>query len=683
VKRILALSLIASVAIAEEEVNFNEVVVEASMSDLSLELQPRSISVIDKKEVSSHVGTGDIQGVLENAPGIEYSRAGGINGQISMRGMNSNEGRNIFTIDGVRMTGRSTLELNHIDPDSLEAVEVMRGPVSSLYGSAGMNGLVNFKSRKWNGDTTRAFNMDMKLRSIEYASANNMVGGRLEYLGGGDGWDVLLGVGGKIAENYRSSEGKIPNSKFKRVNADFNVGYNVDDFRYYLQGRFGRVETFRGGGQGAAPGASYGIYMSENPFYDKYIRAGVSGNHLDTALADAMDVYLYYRDYNTDIWNNRLKFNGNYIHQEVKNSKFYGGKAHFDKFIDSHAISYGVDFLHQRWDRIMAHNLVKGITAYPNRNWDHTDIGVYLKDDWSVSPEFILSAGIRYDYIFSHLSKIPGSSEASIPGAIDTLNNAGTISEDAVTGSLGATYFVTENLGVLANVSHNFKAPLPTAMMQMTPSGDATNMTIPNLDIKSEYSDTIEGGFRYNDEVNFFSLIGYYTKYKDMLKLNKSAPRQYQNIGKAYITGVELEGKHKFGDFGLKYSAAYTRGEDESTHTPLAYIAPFSAKVTLSYETDFATFSVSERVYSKKTRISPTDERETAGYAMTDIAADFNLGYFHHEAEDMHLIVGVDNLFDKKGINPTTYEDVGYGRSITNPLLEPGINAYVKFKYDY
>ena len=93
-------------------VELSQISVQASMSEISRELQSNSISLINAQNLNLGAHSADIQSLLSRTPGIEYSRSGGINGQISMRGMNSNYGRNIFTIDGVRYTGRSTLERN-------------------------------------------------------------------------------------------------------------------------------------------------------------------------------------------------------------------------------------------------------------------------------------------------------------------------------------------------------------------------------------------------------------------------------------------------------------------------------------------------------------------------------------------------------------------------------------------
>ena len=69
---------------------------------------------------------------------------------------------------------------------------------------------------------------------------------------------------------------------------------------------------------------------------------------------------------------------------------------------------------------------------------------------------------------------------------------------------------------------------------------------------------------------------------------------------------------------------------------------------------------------------------------MSDAYVGFDLGYFNKEAKDMELTLGVENIFNKRGVNPAAIEDITVPKSkITNPLIEPGTNFFVKYGYRY
>lgn len=683
-KKFLICSSILATILYAEKIELEEISVEVSLSNVAKEYQSKSISIINEKNLNKHSTSGDIQSVLSWVPSIEYSRSGGINGQLSFRGQNSNNARSLNLIDGARYSGRTTLEFNLIDPNSLEAVEIIRGLGSSLYGSGGMNGVINLKSRKYKGDINKPFSMEAKVRNLGYSSVNNGFNSRVEALGGGDGFDVLLGLSNRIGNDYDTPDGKIENSKYEHLGVDLNLGYTHNDTRYYLQGRYNKATTHRGGGLGGAPG-SFGNkkLMKEDPIEEYYIRLGFETS---TSFADKVDTFIYYREFDTDI---HIKTPKARVHQKVYNTQMVGGASRFISTIGNHELGYGIDFLSSIWHTpkvknttVLANNKTK--VEVLDRPWDMTNIGVHLKDDYFATDNLMLSGALRYDYFYSKIGKRRASKER--PETSKALDNASSKTENVLTGSIGAVYFLNENFSLAANISHNFKAAQPSQMMQATPAGTGDNPTIPNPDLSNETSQTYELGLRYSDANSFVGLTGFYTKYDDMINLvnlPNLGKKQYQNVGSAYITGVELDGSHMFDKLNLYYSAAYIYGQNQTKDKPLSYIAPFNAKIALSYDTEFAEFGIKERIYIGKNRIDDSTERKTGSYAMTDIYADIKLNKFFSGADDMYLTVGIDNLFDKKGVNPTTYEDIKNPISKTNPLLEPGRSFYVKFRYDY
>ena len=68
-----------------------------------------------------------------------------------------------------------------------------------------MNGVINFRSRtsryNFGGETFKATD---RIRALEYGSMNNLFAGRAEVLGGGAGWDMLIGLSGRIADDYKT-----------------------------------------------------------------------------------------------------------------------------------------------------------------------------------------------------------------------------------------------------------------------------------------------------------------------------------------------------------------------------------------------------------------------------------------------------------------------------------------------
>lgn len=125
---------------------------------------PASISVIfgqdfDFRQFSS------LQDIVRDIPGVSVIGAGTQSG-ISIRGME--KGYTLILIDGKRVRSETgnPRELNNEDLDSsfippvsaIERIEVVRGPMSSLYGSDAMGGVINIITKRtpsgWSGRAT-------------------------------------------------------------------------------------------------------------------------------------------------------------------------------------------------------------------------------------------------------------------------------------------------------------------------------------------------------------------------------------------------------------------------------------------------------------------------------------------------------------------------------------------------
>ncbi|TLD97709.1 TonB-dependent receptor [Helicobacter jaachi] len=676
---------------------------EVTMSETPIELQPQSIDIIESKELLQKGTQGSIQSLIEYAaPGILYSRSGGVNGQISFRGQNSDDERSIVTIDGVKYSGRNTLEFNMLDPYAFEAIEIMRGPASSLYGSNAMTGVVNFRSRKstYNigGETFKA---TARIRALEYGSVNNLFSGRAEVLGGGNGWDMLIGFSGKSAEDYttpikENGSRKAKNSSFNYIGVDFNIGYtNQNATRYYLQGRYARVESHRAGGLGVAPGSSYGIYFKEDPLVEYYLRAGLKKHNL--SFADSMEAYLYYRHWDTDIWNNRLLAGGGSMHNKVYNNNYFGGRLIFNTLAGKHNLTYGAEVESTiSPTQVRVENLVANSVIKNNRPSHTTDIAIFAKDDFKATQSWNLSASARGDYVITTISKtrsdieINNQNNALFQEATRLFDENSMINQGALTGALGSVYFFNDYISNVINISHNFKAPAAWRRMAGSPSGGSEN-SLPNPLLKPEYSQTAEFGFRIQSDNHFISLIGFYTRYTDMIAMTTyqdpsfNRIQTYNNIGKAYITGAELEGRHSFLNdmLYISYMGAYNYGQNTTDNKPIPYLAPFYGRVSMQLNFNAWYFNLTQRAYGAKTRIDSEQERETTAYTMTDIMLGLKLGAFAKGMQDMELIIGANNLFDVVGRNPATVQNISNNIALTNPLVEPGRNIFVKYVWNY
>jgi vitamin B12 transporter len=113
----------------------------------------QSVSVLDREQVQG-CGRDGLQGLMNLCPGILVLNAGNP-AQFSYafaRGAAVNQ--LLYLVDGVKLHDPSSSlagNFSFLDPQLVEKVEIVRGPLSSLYGSSAMGGVVNVVTRRDEG----------------------------------------------------------------------------------------------------------------------------------------------------------------------------------------------------------------------------------------------------------------------------------------------------------------------------------------------------------------------------------------------------------------------------------------------------------------------------------------------------------------------------------------------------
>lgn len=157
-------TIISSQASAAETTATDTMVVTASGFQQRIQDSAASISVVTREQIENKAYT-DITDALKDVPGVVVT-GGGSHSDISIRGMSAKY--TLILVDGKRVDTRGTrpnsdgsgIEQGWLPPlAAIERIEVVRGPMSSLYGSDAMGGVINVITRKvgkeWHG-TVRA-----------------------------------------------------------------------------------------------------------------------------------------------------------------------------------------------------------------------------------------------------------------------------------------------------------------------------------------------------------------------------------------------------------------------------------------------------------------------------------------------------------------------------------------------
>lgn len=141
----------------------DSIVVTASASERSIEDAPASVTVIEGEDLRRRP-IYDVAEAVDGTPGVSLTGVG-IHGKgISIRGMKTDH--SLILYDGMRISQSGPLiygsdfEHGWLPAEAIERIEVVRGPISSLYGSEALGGVVNIISRRATNKWINAFSVD-------------------------------------------------------------------------------------------------------------------------------------------------------------------------------------------------------------------------------------------------------------------------------------------------------------------------------------------------------------------------------------------------------------------------------------------------------------------------------------------------------------------------------------------
>lgn len=180
----------ASTVGGSSALRLDKVVVTASGFEQDELDAPATISVISREQIEQRYYS-DVTDALRNVPGITITGGGsGDRGaDISMRGLPSSY--TLLMVDGKRQNSRESrpngsagFEQDWLPPmQAVERIEVVRGPMSTLYGSDAIGGVINVITRKvptqWSGSVTLDTIIQENSDSGNVEQANFYLGGPL------------------------------------------------------------------------------------------------------------------------------------------------------------------------------------------------------------------------------------------------------------------------------------------------------------------------------------------------------------------------------------------------------------------------------------------------------------------------------------------------------------------------
>lgn len=511
------------------------VVVTATKTEHSLGDVPANVSVLTREEIEKAPGT-TVLDAMKQMPGVTVDMNRGLYGtstsnNVTIRGMGGdNPGRVLVMIDGmpVNAPGSSNFEWTSVNKDSVERIEVVRGPASALYGSSAMGGAINIITRK---PVKEGFQttLDTKYGTYETSQSSLYHSGRVgrfgywvtgEYLRT-DGFNALSDASRRQRtsdpERIESENGALNMTWSPDETLDYTLLAEFDDYERngrYLYDRNYNLYSYSRKSLGAKVRKDFGPVESTLNLRGDYI-----SSDYDTASGDKLGntAPALQRSYNGDLQNGFALGEHNYVTMGV--AGYYGSQ-----------------------DRDMDY---KTSTRKRERGGNQQNYAAYFQDEISLlDGDLAIVPGLRYDYwrtegydkdtnltfkgrkeydadIHQNLSKKLGL-RYTLPGKIMTWR---------------ANYGEAYRIGNLDAYYGEFK-------------GTSSLIYRGNPNLKPEESQTLDLGFQLDPVQSLsFGFTGYktwarnYISYEDKPKEGANSVKQYENIGKVSIVGFEAFAK--------------------------------------------------------------------------------------------------------------------------------------------
>ncbi len=199
------------VRLEPRQVMYEEITVTASREGDAI--YPVSVAATTVEPLATAGAPATLSELVEAVPGVSENGQGGLFQVFSIRGISRQ--RVLTLIDGTQVTGerRAGVSASFLDPRLVRAVDVVRGPSSSYYGSGALGGVVQAFPRSFAGTEVE----------LGYETQGDET---LQLVGWGDGtWSA--GVARRAADDAETGEGDRLFSRFEQTSAVFKRAWSA------------------------------------------------------------------------------------------------------------------------------------------------------------------------------------------------------------------------------------------------------------------------------------------------------------------------------------------------------------------------------------------------------------------------------------------------------------------------
>lgn len=534
-------------------------------------------------------GAGSIIDVLQRQRGIEISRSGGpgTNSSVFIRGANSNQ--SVVLVDGVRI-GSSTsgaASWSAIPLQSIDRIEIVYGPMSTLYGADAIGGVVQLFTKKGSGVPTVTASVGAGSQKTREYDAS-----------------VYGATGGEHSFSYAISAGKEESDGFSAT-LPGNFSFNGDKDGYHRESAAGQF------GFQVAKGHEVGLVFLNSRTNGQFDSGTPAIIYDARSISKQKNIGIFSKNQLMPIWHSTVQYA-----ESRDNSISDSGTAFGYSEINSKQrdLTWQNDFrLGEDTLQVLAsrrkENVISGTTPAlgKERTTDAIAAAYNLKRG-----AHLASASIRNDDSSQYGSK--------------------------TTGAVGYGYKFTSALRASASWGTSFRAPSFNELYYPGYGYEGN---------KPEQGRNLEASLQYNDGVTEFGATAYHNRLTDMLVSTAPCPKPGYSFGCAYnvnhvtLEGLTLSANHRLGAFVVGATADIQDPKDDTTGKSLARRARQHGTATVEYSYGPLVTGVEWQVSGKRFDDAANRNR-LGGYGLLNLFTTYQL------ARDWSVLVRVNNATSKE-----------------------------------
>ncbi|GGB46877.1 ligand-gated channel protein [Tistrella bauzanensis] len=541
--------------------------------------------------------------------------------------------RVILSVDGARRNNEGgVLSPLLIDPDMIGGIDVVRGPVSAIYGSGGLGGVLAIRTLEAD-DLLAPGQTSGGRATLGWRSGNDAMSSGLAGATRGDDGDLLAALTYRRANDIRTgtggdidNDGDLLSGLFKG-RADLGPDHRIE-------ASYQRFSDDLTGPNNPGGNATFPFSQTLKRRQDQYSGRWSFADD-DRSLIDG-HLQLYYT---------KLRFSTSSEETppldptstvtetrglSLQNtSRFTTGQAL------AHRLTYGVDhYVDTNTNRTAGTNNV----VLPDG--DLTATGLFIQDEVTLFDDWTLIGGLRHDRYEIEPDGLASSSH------------------DRVSPKLALHWQPIPALGLFVGYGEAFRAPTLAEMYPNLSTTRALFNFIPNPDLKPETAHTTEAGMTLafddlavaGDALRLKATV-FSERVEDLIEsqvagtFTRDAPFsgtglifQRRNVAEAKRHGIEAEASYLAGpvDLSLGYSKLRSKNADTGAHL---YAPPDKVTAGIGYAIDADWRLWYAGIYAAAQDDDDTLFRRRSGYALHDLGVVFDQSWYRVD-------LAVTNLFD-------------------------------------